>query len=71
MQEELRTIKKNNTWELVENSIKKPIDVKWVYKLKLMLDGKISKNKDILVAKGFLQKPNIDFEEVYTPIVML
>lgn len=30
MKEEFMTIEKNKTWELVEESIKKPINVKWV-----------------------------------------
>lgn len=34
MKEKLWSIEKNKTWELVEKSIKKPIDVKWIYKLK-------------------------------------
>ena len=34
MKEEHRAIEKNNTWELVERTNKKPIDVKWVYKVK-------------------------------------
>lgn len=30
MKEELRAIKKNKTWELLERASKKPIDVQWV-----------------------------------------
>lgn len=71
MQDELRSIEKNKTWELVEKEIKKPIDVKWVYKLKLRLNGKITKQKMRLVARGFLKKPGIDFEKVYAPVARL
>jgi hypothetical protein len=28
MKEELRSIEKNKTWELIEKSVKKPIDVR-------------------------------------------
>jgi hypothetical protein len=54
MKEELVMIEKNNTWELVERLIDKPIiGVKWVYKTKLHLDGTVQKHKACLVAKGF------------------
>lgn len=71
MQEKLREIKKNKPWELVENAIKKEIDVNWVYKLKLRPNGEIAKHKERLVAIGFLQKPGISFDEVYAPVTML
>lgn len=53
MQEELREIEKNKTWELVKNSINKAIDVNWVYKLKLRPNGGISKHKARPVGRGF------------------
>src|ERR1044072_9843757 len=68
MKEELRAIEKNKTWELVERSNKKPIDVKWIYKVKRRPNGEIAKYKARLVARGFLQKPGIDFNEVYAPV---
>lgn len=55
MLEELKSIEKNPTWELVENQAKKKaIDVKWVFKLKLNPNDTIAKHKTKLVAKGFL-----------------
>ncbi|CAL8165835.1 unnamed protein product [Prunus armeniaca] len=46
MQDELYTIEKNGTWELVERPSEKPvIGVKWVYKTKLNLDGSVQRNK--------------------------
>lgn len=71
MKEELRATKKKKTWELVEESIKKPIDVKWVYKLKRRTYGEISKHKAKIVVRGFLQKPDIYFNEVYTLVARL
>ena len=68
MKEELRAIEKNNTWELVERTNKKPIDVKWIYKVKRRPYGEIAKYKARLVARGFLQQPGIDFAEVYAPV---
>ncbi|RDX83882.1 hypothetical protein CR513_35158, partial [Mucuna pruriens] len=52
--------------ELVDpSSNKKPIALKWVYKVKVNPRGEVVKNKAILVAKGFLQKAGIDYGEVY------
>lgn len=35
MTKELKAFEKNETWELVERSNKRPIDVKWGLKIKL------------------------------------
>lgn len=57
MIEELRSIEKNQTWELINlPPDKHPIIVKWVYKLKWNPDGLIIKHKERLVAKGFFQR---------------
>ncbi|PNX76333.1 putative LRR receptor-like protein kinase [Trifolium pratense] len=50
---------------------KKKIDVKWVFKVKLNPDGTISKHKARLVARGFLQKHGIDYNEVFAPVARL
>ena len=47
---------------------KKKIDVKWVFKVKLNLDGQVFKHKARLVARGFLQKHDIDYNEVFAPV---
>lgn len=45
--------------------------MKWVYKLNLRLNGEIAKYKVRLVARGFLQKPSIYFDEVYAPVARI
>ncbi|WJX50083.1 hypothetical protein P8452_36436 [Trifolium repens] len=69
MNEELRSIEKNKTWDLCNlPSDKKAIDVKWVYKAKQNPEGKIIKYKARLVAKGFLQRQGLDYDEVFSPV---
>ncbi|CAL8153387.1 unnamed protein product [Prunus armeniaca] len=55
MDEEIRVIKKNRTWELT----------------KFNEDGSIQKHKARLVAKGYSQQPGIDFNETFAPVVRM
>ncbi|CAL9014241.1 unnamed protein product [Prunus brigantina] len=72
MNAELEMIEKNNTWELVERPADKPvIGVKWVFKTKLNLDGTVQKHEARLVAKGYAQKPGIDYNETFAPVARL
>ena len=49
----------------------KPIELKWVYKVKKNECGNVVKHKARLVAKGFMQREGIDFEEVFTPVAQI
>uniref|UniRef100_A0A5B7B4M6 Retrovirus-related Pol polyprotein from transposon TNT 1-94 n=1 Tax=Davidia involucrata TaxID=16924 RepID=A0A5B7B4M6_DAVIN len=72
MEEEIQVIEKNNTWELVERpQNKEVIGVKWIYKVKLNVDGSIQRNKARLVAKGYSQQPGVDFHETFAPVARL
>ncbi|KAL0379240.1 UNVERIFIED_CONTAM: Retrovirus-related Pol polyprotein from transposon RE1 [Sesamum radiatum] len=72
MEEEIKMIEKNNTWELPERpKDKEVIGVKWIYKTKLNADGSIQKHKPRLIAKGYSQLPGIDFIETFAPVARL
>ncbi|PNX60317.1 retrotransposon-related protein, partial [Trifolium pratense] len=72
MKEEIASIEKNETWNITQLPTgKKPIAVKWIYKLKHLPDGTIAKYKARLVAKGFLQKHGIDFTEMFAPVARI
>ncbi|KAI3772361.1 hypothetical protein L6452_03546 [Arctium lappa] len=72
MKTELDAIERNQTWSLVDLPAgRKPIGLKWVYKLKRDPSGKILKHKARLVAKGYVQKPGVDFNEVFAPVARL
>ena len=72
MNEELKQIEKNNTWELVprpnDNNV---IGTKWIFKNKLNENGDVIRNKARFVFKGYAQQEGIDFEETFAPVARL
>jgi hypothetical protein len=69
MDQEIESIEKNNTWELVtlpEGARK--VGVKWIYKTKLNEKGEVEKHKARLVAKGYSQQQGVDYNEVFAPV---
>lgn len=72
MNEEMRMIEKNQTWELVDlPKDREIIGVKWIFKTKFNQDGSIHKHKARLVARGFTQQPGIDYSETFAPVARL
>ncbi|GAQ91312.1 hypothetical protein KFL_007630030 [Klebsormidium nitens] len=69
MDEEMRSLLEKGTWELVgKPEGVKPVPMKWVYTIERNALGNVERYKPRLVAKGYLQKQGIDFEEVYGPV---
>ena len=71
-EDEISSIIKNKTWELVDlPKGAKPIGLKLIFKIKRNSDGTINKHKSRLVAKGYIQRHGIDFEEVFAPVARI
>jgi hypothetical protein len=72
MLEEMQFIEENHTWELVDPPMGcRPIGLKWVYKVKRDECGAIIKHKARLVARGFIEREGIDFEEVFALVARM
>ncbi|KAL0284482.1 UNVERIFIED_CONTAM: Retrovirus-related Pol polyprotein from transposon RE2 [Sesamum radiatum] len=71
MKSEMDSMSSNKVWTLVDPPKGvKPVGCKWVYKRKLGADGEVTTFNARLVAKGYTQRPRVDFEETYSPIAM-
>lgn len=67
MNDEMHSIHKNNTWELVQLSKDKHLNgVKWIYKVKYHLVSLVEQHNARLVAKGFSQAPRVDYIEIFS-----
>jgi len=72
MQLELESVEKNRTWELVDPLAGHlPITLKWVFKLKKDEKGTVIKHKVRLVARGFVQKEGINYDDAFAPVARM
>ncbi|KAM1767569.1 hypothetical protein ACFX12_045643 [Malus domestica] len=72
MNEELKSLKKNSTWEIIELPTgKKPVGCKWVYTVKYKADGMVDRFKARLVAKRYTQKYGIDYTDTFAPVAKI
>lgn len=72
MNDEIESIERNDTCELVDLPKNKDcIVVKWVYKTKFKTNGDVDKYNTRLVAKGFSQEYEIDYNEIIALVARL
>ncbi|GKE52113.1 retrovirus-related pol polyprotein from transposon TNT 1-94 [Tanacetum coccineum] len=72
MQKELNQFIANDVWELVpQHKNMTIIGTKWVYRNKLDENGVVSRNNARLVAQGYNQQENINYDETYAPVARL
>ncbi|KAL6324809.1 hypothetical protein AAG906_018336 [Vitis piasezkii] len=65
MKDEMKSVK--DVWDLVELSGgAKQIGCKWIYKTKQGSRSNVEIYKTCLVAKGFTQKKDIDYKEIFS-----
>ncbi|CAL9021646.1 unnamed protein product, partial [Prunus brigantina] len=70
MTEEINALLKNHTWTLVPSfPSQNLVGCKWVFRIKRHSDGSIERYKARLIAKGFHQRPGIDYAETFSPVV--
>lgn len=71
MNEELRSLEKNGTWELSEMPPgRMAIGCKRAFKIKRKADGSIERYKARLVTKGYAQE-GINYTETFAPVMKL
>jgi hypothetical protein len=72
MTEEMNSITDNATWELAELPPgHRAIGLKWVYRVKRDEHSNIIRYKVRLVAKGYVQRAGVDYDEVFAPVARL
>nr|CAD1818496.1 unnamed protein product [Ananas comosus var. bracteatus] len=70
--EEVRALEKNGTWEITElPRDKKSIRCKWIFTIKYKANGNVDRYKARLVAKGFTQSHDVDYHETFAPVAKL
>nr|KYP59473.1 hypothetical protein KK1_014909 [Cajanus cajan] len=69
MDDEIHAIEKNETWELTKlPTYISPIGMKLVYKTKYNSNGEVDRFKARLIAKGYQQKLDIDYFEIFAHV---
>ena len=72
MNEEMKSMQKNETWELVDYPPgKKPVGSRWVCTVKHKVDGTIERFKARLVEKGHTQTYGIDYTDTFAPVAKI
>jgi hypothetical protein len=72
MEEEFAALIANNTWDLVPHPVgSNVVTDKWIFKHKFNFDGSLERYKARWVLRGFTQRPGVDYDETFSPVVKL
>jgi hypothetical protein len=72
MVEEMESLHKNETWDLVKlPSGRNHVGIKWVFKKKMNAASEVEKFKSQLVAKGYSQVEGVDFGDIFSLVAKL
>lgn len=72
MNEEMKSLQKNATWEVVDLPAgKKHVGCRWIFTIKYKVDGDIKMYKARFVAKGYSQTYEIDYAETFAPVAKI
>ncbi|GJW36850.1 putative ribonuclease H-like domain-containing protein [Tanacetum coccineum] len=72
MQEELLQFRLQKVWTLVDlPNGKRAIGTKWVFRNKKDERGIVVRNKERLVAQGYIQEEGIDYDEIFAPVARI
>jgi len=70
MQAEFDALIGNDTWSLVSRpSGVNVVTGKWIFRHKLHADGSLDRYKTHWVFRGFTQRPGLDYDETFSPVV--
>ena len=70
MLDEYDAFVRNGTWVLVlANCKQNMLGCKWTFRTKFLPDGSIDRYKVCLVAKGFHQRPGVDYHDTFSLVV--
>ena len=63
---------KNKVWTLIDMPVdRQAIENKWIFKRKTDTDSSITIYKARIVAKGFRQVQGVDYDEIFSLVLML
>ena len=71
VENEIQSLNKNNTWTLINRTPdgRKPLDGRWIFKVKRDVERKVARYKTRWVVKNYLQQYDIDFEQTFASVV--